>query len=1058
MTLRALASTILVATLGAALHGQAPQTQNPDLAKEAVVIERMNISIAFEADGSRTSESELRVRIQSAGALQQLGTIAVPYSREYATLDFLYVRVRKPDGTLVETPVTAALEVPADVTRDAPTYSDIFLKHINVQGLAVGDTLDYAFRIHERSLIPGEFWLEHTWTRDVVTLGSDLTVSFPATMTPTIKSLDPQPVIREDGGRRIYTWHHANLAPLDEKASQLEAYANRDRRASVQISSFRDWVAVGDAIRTLWHGRADVTPAIREKARELIQGARTDVERLQALHTFVSTNVRYVAVSLGIGRLQPHAASEVLTNGFGDCKDKHTLLVALLKSIGIDAEAVLIGPGEPMDPAVPSPGQFDHVITFVPGVGGGTWLDTTLEVAAAGQLAATERDRQALLIPGTDRSRITRTPEASSRGNLWTSDLVGTLDDKGTLNATVRETFAGDSELAARQVFRAVPQARWPELARQFWLVQRFGGTASDVVVSSPEDTVAPFQLTYRFTKEKYSAWDDHEIQAPHPATLPVLPDGSDPVVPFDWGPTHTVRSSSRIELPQGFDARLRSGTPPEIQVDDPAFSYRVRNTLTGRIFESSRDVSTKVKELPVAQFAAYRAKHDSIGNSPFTVVLQAWKPWAWGDPATVDWYGGTRAETSAVLGKAAAAARKEDYQEALRLLRPLARAEPDTPSVGVLLGWTLIQSGDLDGGLSALRAQMSRTPTPSGFKRLAISLKNAGRSDEALTVWRRAYARFPDDRELPLLLGEHLVEARLFEEAVPILQSQIDTQRGSSRLLWNLGKALRGSGKTEAALSTYDQALAIESTPSLLNSIAWDLAEAKVGLTPALGYAERAVRATEEGTATVELSGLDSTRLRMMDTLAAYWDTLAWAHFGLGHLDRAEHYMRPAWDLAQQGAYAEHMAQIREAQGDRNAAAEFYALALVADRPEGAASARLQALLPDPQARAAVLSSAPTTLVARRTVTVPAIATITGRAVVFLRLGPSGTVDDVRFVSGDAAMRAPAEMLRTAKLPSAVPDGSGVRIIRRGILTCSPGAPTCELVLTPVNQVTSVN
>jgi predicted Zn-dependent protease len=94
-------------------------------------------------------------------------------------------------------------------------------------------------------------------------------------------------------------------------------------------------------------------------------------------------------------------------------------------------------------------------------------------------------------------------------------------------------------------------------------------------------------------------------------------------------------------------------------------------------------------------------------------------------------------------MSKANDAADKKDYQEAVRLLQPLTQSEPGTAAVGILLGWFQIQSGDLDGGLSTLRAQVARTPTPSGFKRLAISLKTAGRTDESLTVWRQAYAKF---------------------------------------------------------------------------------------------------------------------------------------------------------------------------------------------------------------------------------------------------------------------------------------------------------------------------
>ena len=61
--------------------------------------------------------------------------------------------------------------------------------------------------------------------------------------------------------------------------------------------------------------------------------------------------------------MQPHSAAEVLHNEYGDCKDKHTLLASMLKSVGIASDAVLIHSTHELDPDVPSPSQFDHLIT-----------------------------------------------------------------------------------------------------------------------------------------------------------------------------------------------------------------------------------------------------------------------------------------------------------------------------------------------------------------------------------------------------------------------------------------------------------------------------------------------------------------------------------------------------------------------------------------------------------------------------------------------------------------------------------------------------------------------
>jgi transglutaminase-like putative cysteine protease len=60
--------------------------------------------------------------------------------------------------------------------------------------------------------------------------------------------------------------------------------------------------------------------SVRKKAADLTRGATTPVEKTRRLYDFVARNIRYVSLSFGVGRLQPHAASEVLQNGYGDCK------------------------------------------------------------------------------------------------------------------------------------------------------------------------------------------------------------------------------------------------------------------------------------------------------------------------------------------------------------------------------------------------------------------------------------------------------------------------------------------------------------------------------------------------------------------------------------------------------------------------------------------------------------------------------------------------------------------------------------------------------------------
>jgi hypothetical protein len=174
----------------------------------------------------------------------------------------------------------------------------------------------------------------------------------------------------EQGAYRIYSWKTANTDSAAEKKKAKSTEPEEPQRPSVQITSFHDWSEVGQWFRSLAAPRAAPTPQIRAKAYELTRNAKTDPERIQLIYDYVSTKFRYIGISLGIGRYQPHAAEDVLSNDYGDCKDKHTLFAALLAAENIKAHPALISSTSKIDLDVPSPSQFDHVITAVPRDGG----------------------------------------------------------------------------------------------------------------------------------------------------------------------------------------------------------------------------------------------------------------------------------------------------------------------------------------------------------------------------------------------------------------------------------------------------------------------------------------------------------------------------------------------------------------------------------------------------------------------------------------------------------------------------------------------------------------
>src|SRR6202167_3389189 len=208
---------------------------------------------------------------------------------------------------------------------------------------------------------------------------------------------DVTPVSHAEGDRQIYIWktttEHGAETPLPgfastkgfDPAALLRGIQPVPYR-KVSFSTFENWAQIGSWYSQLERDRRVPSAEVKAQADEITKDATTDLAKAQALYQWVSRNIRYVSLSFGVGRYQPHAASEVLANRYGDCKDKTTLLQAFVEAEGIHGHAALINSGGNFDADVPTPLQFDHAITFVPISGKDEWLDSTVGVLPFGYL------------------------------------------------------------------------------------------------------------------------------------------------------------------------------------------------------------------------------------------------------------------------------------------------------------------------------------------------------------------------------------------------------------------------------------------------------------------------------------------------------------------------------------------------------------------------------------------------------------------------------------------------------------------------------------------------
>jgi hypothetical protein len=307
-------------------------------------------------------------------------------------------------------------------------------------------------------------------------------------------------------------------------------------------------------------------------------------------------------VAFGVGRYQPHTAAEVLANGYGDCKDKHTLLETMLAAAGLKAYPALIGFGIEMDSEVPSPTQFNHVITYVPLGSRVVWLDSTSEVAPFGMLLAGLRDKEALVMAGAQPA-VTKTPANLPVKDFQVFHVDGKLSEEGTLTAKMDMQTRGDAEVGFRYAFRQVGQPQWQELAQRISDSMGYAGRVADVSPSKPEDTGEPFRLQYSYIREDYPDWQNHRLTAALPSLgLPHYTEEQRKCPSMPFSDSLDITMVGNIEVPAGYSAEI----PEPVSINKSFARYKASYTFANGILHVERHLTTSAKQLSNSDLKAY--------------------------------------------------------------------------------------------------------------------------------------------------------------------------------------------------------------------------------------------------------------------------------------------------------------------------------------------------------------------------------------------------------------------------------------------------------------------
>ena len=380
----------------AAQSSQAPYT----LQFEARLIVR--------ADRTATDVFTQRLKILTPSVIAAAGQQQLTFVEGMETLETLEAFTEKSDGTKL--PVgpaniitrEAASGLQATYMRDQKQRTVIF------PDVQVGDTLVMTHRKEtRRGLFPGHLSFSYIFPPSRPFSSAQVVVEAPNDIDLQVKAIGTSltdMVEDSDGIRR----HTVSLQPQTYLPEEAGAVAPVDRDPVLLVSTFKSYEEIGLAYAAATSPKSVVTPEIAALANDITKGIEDRKQQAAAIDAWMKKNIRYVAVYLSLGRVVPNDATSVLTNKFGDCKDKATLMSALLAAKGIASEAVLINFGSSYTlPEPPTMVALNHVILHLPEFN--LYDDPTGNFAAFGVLAAETYDKPVVRV-GASGATLARTP------------------------------------------------------------------------------------------------------------------------------------------------------------------------------------------------------------------------------------------------------------------------------------------------------------------------------------------------------------------------------------------------------------------------------------------------------------------------------------------------------------------------------------------------------------------------------------------------------------------------------------------------------------------------
>jgi tetratricopeptide (TPR) repeat protein len=381
--------------------------------------------------------------------------------------------------------------------------------------LEPGDVVEIRYRtddVAERNQFDDYYGDMHFFQGASPTARTDYVLITPSTRTfhfnqPQLASLHHE--THTVGAQRIDHFFADDVPALHNEEN---APGSTEVAPYLHVSTYETWNDVGHWWWGLVHDQFYADENLQRTVRELVAGAPDVRTKVQRIYRWVIDHTRYVGLEFGIHGFLPYRVPQIIQRGFGDCKDKASLLYTMLREAGIDARMVLVRTrrnGAIHDlPA--SLSVFDHAIAYVPELD--LFLDGTAEFSGTTEFPQMDQGVTVLVV-GPNGAELRQSPVMPPEHNTRQRTLTVDLHADGSAALEIDETVRGHEAPSWRSQYQA-PGTRLDRFERA--MRNTFNGIEVErVEMEGLTDYEAPVHAHYRAAVPQFATRDADGLRVP---------------------------------------------------------------------------------------------------------------------------------------------------------------------------------------------------------------------------------------------------------------------------------------------------------------------------------------------------------------------------------------------------------------------------------------------------------------------------------------------------------------------------------------------------------------